>query len=76
MVIAGAANGAHAAFVNLKPFVALFPQPDNPLTLILSEVSATAFDAYITRITLELDISPESNVTPDTPPTDVGNVHV
>ena len=57
-------------------------QEQEPFTLFGFEcgdgwynILAAAFDAYLTLITLSLVTSPESIVTPDVPPTDVGNVH-
>ena len=75
VIAVGATGIAKTVFDNLKPFVALLPQPDHALTLILSPAIEAAFDAYINLITLSLVTSLESTVTPDTPPTDVGNVH-
>ena len=64
------------AFVNLTPLNELFPQPEKANTFILSPTIADAFDANLTLIVLDLLMFPESNVTPDTPPTEVGNNHL
>ena len=64
------------AFVNLTALNALLPQPEKANTLMLSPTIAAEFEANLTLIVLDLLISPESNVTPDTPPTEFGNNHL
>ena len=62
----------------LANFIALdvLKQPLNVLTLMLSVVNAASLDAYLTKIVLELLMSPESTVTPDTPPIEVGKIQL
>ena len=43
---------------------------------MLSPIIDAAFDAYVNTITLEDVTSPESKLTPDTPPTEVGNIQL
>ena len=75
VIEAGAAGADSAVFASLKPFVLLLPHPLKARTLILSVVSAAAFETYFNRITEDKLILPESTVTPDIPPTDEGIVH-
>jgi len=56
--------------------VYLLVHPLNFLTFILSVVNAASFDVYLTNRDLELLISPESTVTPDTPPIEVGKIQL
>ena len=77
MVIAvGAAGTVNAAFVNLAALYVVNPHPEYARTLIVSPVIAALFDANVNTITLENVASPESTVTPDTPPTVVGNIQL
>ena len=72
---AGAAGALTAVFVSLNAFVALDPQPLYANTRMLSVGNAAAFDTHFNRITLDVETSPESTVTPETPPTDEGIDH-
>jgi hypothetical protein len=70
------ADGAESFIFASFTAVCILLQPLNVLALILSVLKAASFDAYLTKIVLELLISPESTVEPNTPPTEVGKVHL
>ena len=76
LIAVGAAGTPNAVFDNLATLYAVNPQPEYARTFMLSPVIDALFEANVNTITLELVASPESKVTPDTPPTEVGNIQL
>ena len=70
------AGTVNATFDNLAALYAVNPHPEYARTFIESVDIAALFEAYVNTITLENVASPESNVTPDSPPTEVGNIQL
>jgi hypothetical protein len=75
VITAGAFGTANLILANLTALGVLL-HPLNDLTFMLSVVNAASLEVYLTNIVLELLMSPESNVTPDTPPIDVGKIQL
>jgi len=77
IVIAVAVAGTtNAVFDNLAALYAVNPHPEYARTFIESVDIDALFEANVNTITLENVASPESNVTPDSPPTEVGNIQL
>ena len=72
----GAVGTESLILISLADRMALCPHPENALTRIESPLMAASLDVYLTLITLEFVISPESTIAPVTPPTELGIVHV
>jgi predicted membrane-bound spermidine synthase len=75
VMTAGAEGTANLILANFTA-VYLLVHPLNDLTFRLSVVNAASLELYLTNNVLELLMSPESTVTPETPPTDVGKIQL
>jgi hypothetical protein len=75
VIVAGAVGTDNFMLVNLRAAY-LLAHPFDDLTFILSVINAASLEVYLTKSVLELLMSPESTVTPETPPIEVGKIQL